>query len=81
MKDNKNFILGLLAGIVVIPIIEELLNVVFTWIEYLKILPSKLVLKGNDELSKLRPDGVEEQTSVIGFQYNEEEYDDDFEEE
>ena len=83
MKNSKGFILGLISGLFLIPIAEELLNVVFVWIEYLKILPSKLVMKGNKELSELQgnDDGEYEVTNAIGFQYEPEEYYDDDDEE
>ena len=47
-KNNKTimaFILGILSYMLLIPIIDELTNVLLSWIEYLKIFPSKLVLK------------------------------------
>lgn len=50
----------------------------------MKILPSKLILKGNKELAELQGDaeGYEE-TSAIGFHYEpkEEYYEDDYEDE
>lgn len=83
MKKNKDFIIGILTGMVLIPIVEELITVIFQWIEYMKILPSKLILKGNKELAELQGDaeGYEE-TSAIGFHYEpkEEYYEDDYEE-
>lgn len=85
---NKNdklfaFILGILAYICFIPFIEELTNVLLFWIEYLKILPSKLVLKGNKELKELQDDDEKSETCAIGFQYNPSDYDefDDYDEE
>lgn len=76
-KNTITYIIGILTGLILIPILEELLNVVLTWIEYLKIKPSILVSKGNKELLELQNDG-ESETSVIGFQYTpepDEEYD------
>ena len=54
-KNNKTimaFILGILSYMLLIPVIEEFTNVLLSWIEYFKILPSKLVLKGNKELKR-----------------------------
>ena len=84
---NKNdklfaFIFGVISYICLIPIIEELTNVILSWIEYLKIFPSKLVLKGNKELKELQSeDDIDSETCAIGFQYNsEEDIDDEYEE-
>lgn len=88
MNNNNNktiiaFLLGLLSYMLFIPIIEELSNVILSWIEYLKILPSKLVLKGNKELKELQDDDGKSETYAIGFQYNPSDYDefDDYDEE
>lgn len=85
-KNNKTtmaFILGILSYILFIPVIEELTNVLLSWIEYLKIRPGKLVIKGNNELKELQgEDDIESETCAIGFQYNPEEYmDDEYEDE
>ena len=85
-KNNKTimaFILGILSYMLLIPIIDELTNVLLSWIEYLKILPSKLVLKGNKELKELQDDDEKSETCAIGFQYNPSDYDefDDYDEE
>ena len=73
-KNNKTimaFILGILSYMLLIPVIEEFTNVLLSWIEYFKILPSKLVLKGNKELKELQEeDGIESETYAFGFQYN-----------
>ena len=55
MKDNKNvwfYILGTLSGLLFIPVIEEFINVIMTWIQVLMIKPSKKVLKGNQKVAK-----------------------------
>ena len=80
MKDNntKHFIIGVLSGLLFIPIIEEFMNVIMTWIQVLLLLPNKIILKGNKELTDLQSEEQEEQeyeTSCIVFQIpNEEEY-------
>lgn len=70
-KNNKTimaFILGILSYMLLIPVIEEFTNVLLSWIEYFKILPSKLVLKGNKELKELQEeDGIESETYAFGF--------------
>ena len=85
-KNNKTimaFILGILSYMLLIPVIEEFTNVLLSWIEYFKILPSKLVLKGNKELKELQEeDGIESETYAFGFQYTQkEDFDDEYEDE
>lgn len=85
-KNNKTimaFILGILSYMLLIPVIEEFTNVLLSWIEYFKILPSKLVLKGNKELKELQEeDGIESETYAFGFQYNQkEDFNDEYEDE
>lgn len=85
-KNNKTimaFILGILSYMLLIPVIEEFTNVLLSWIEYFKILPSKLVLKGNKELKELQEeDGIESEIYAFGFQYNQkEDFDDEYEDE
>lgn len=84
MKDNntKHFIIGVLSGLLFIPIIEEFMNVIMTWIQVLLLLPNKIILKGNKELTDLQLKEQEYETSCIGFQIpNGEEYYDDDEDE
>lgn len=54
------------------------MNVIMTWIQVLLLLPNKIILKGNKELTDLQSEEQEYETSCIGFQIpNEEEYYDD----
>ena len=71
MKNNKNvwfYILGLLSGILFIPVIEEFINVIMAWIQVLMLKPSKKVLKGNKKLEKYQESEEYQQTNCIGFQ-------------
>ena len=81
-KTTKYFILGLITGFVAIPIIEEFMSLINTWIQALIIKPSKIVVKGNKELAELQSDEEEVQTHCIGFQIPSDEYyeDDDYDE-
>ena len=81
-KTTKYFIIGLVTGFIAIPIIEELMTVINTWIQALLIKPNKIVIKGNKELTELQ--GNEEEyteTHCIGFQvpsddcYEDDDYD------
>lgn len=71
----KKYILGLITGIAILPLLDELLNVAMLWIEVLKMKPSRIISDWNKEM------GEEEQTIdtyAIGFQApNDEDYDDD----
>ena len=87
MKDNKNvwfYILGNLSGLLFIPIIEEFINVIMSWIQVLLLKPTKKVLKGNKKLEKYQEPEQYEQSNCIGFEIpNENEYyydDDDYDE-
>lgn len=81
MKENKTFwyyIFGILSGILIIPIIEDLLTVIQSWIQVLLVKPSKIVMEANKEL--VGDSGEEyQQTNCIGFQIdnNEDYYDED----
>ena len=87
MKDNKNvwfYILGTLSGLLFIPVIEEFINVIMSWIQVLLLKPTKKVLKGNKKLAKYQEPEQYEQSNCIGFEIpNENEYyydDDDYDE-
>ena len=55
------------------------MNVIMTWIQVLLLLPNKIILKGNKELTDLQSEEQEYETSCIGFQIpsGEEYYDED----
>lgn len=68
MKDKKLllYILGLVTGFILLPVIDELLNVLYSWIEVMKIKPSSIIAKWNEEVAS-KGDGTE-QTFAISFQ-------------
>ena len=74
----KKYMLGLFTGIAILPLLDELLNVVMLWVEVLKMKPSRIISDWNKEMGKDEP-AID--TYAIGFQApNDEEYDDeDFE--
>lgn len=80
-KNNniKHFIIGLLSGLLFIPVIEEFLNVIMAWIQVLLLKPNKIVLKGNKDIAELQSEEEPVQTSCIGFQVSSEEDDDCYE--
>lgn len=76
-KETKHYILGLLTGLLFIPVIEEFINVIMSWIQVLLLKPTKIVLEGNKKINELQDNDDEyQQTSCIGFQVpsNEDEY-------
>ena len=80
-KNNniKHFIIGLLSGLLFIPVIEEFLNVIMAWVQVLLLKPNKIVLKGNKDIAELQSGEEPVQTSCIGFQVSSEEDDDCYE--
>ena len=79
MNKNKNvwfYILGILTGLLFIPVIEEFINVIISWIQVLLLQPTKIVLEGNKEINEMQADEEYQQTNCIGFQIpsNDEEY-------
>ena len=78
MKHIKAYILGLATGTLLIPIAEELLTLISTWIEVAKIKPAKIINDWNEEM--MEKNGDNELPNAIGFvapQPEEEYYDDD----
>lgn len=77
MNKNKNvwfYILGILTGLLFIPVIEEFINVIISWIQVLLLQPTKIVLEGNKEINEMQADEEYQQTNCIGFQiHNEDE--------
>lgn len=72
----KKFIAGVVTGLCVIPVLEELTNLALAWVESAKVAPSKRTLKGSKEMAEIQG-GEEISTQVIGFQYSPEEEDED----
>lgn len=66
-KNIKHFLFGLVSGMLIIPVIDELLNVIMAWIQVLLLKPNKIVLNGNKELSNLQEQTEYQQSSCIGF--------------
>lgn len=81
MKDKKliPYIFGLITGVVLLPVTDELLNILYSWIEVMKIKPSSIIAEWNEEVAS-KGDGTE-QTFVIGFQAPDPELEEYYEEE
>lgn len=80
MKDKNllSYICGLITEFILIPVIEELLNVIYSWIEVMKIKPSSIISEWNEEVAS-KGDGTE-QTYAIGFQAPDPELDEYYDE-
>ena len=52
MKDKKllSYIFGLVTGVILLPVTDELLNVLYSWIEVMKIKPSSIIAEWNEEM-------------------------------
>lgn len=85
MKEHKTillFIFGVLFASV-LPLVDELVTVIAAWMEWLKMIPSRHIAKGNKEMQDLYGDDEVGSTAAIGFQIpepNEEYYEDEDEE-
>ncbi len=67
-NNTKYYILGILSGILFIPIIEDFLNVILAWFQVLLLKPNKIITKGNKELSEIVDDKEDyQETNCIGF--------------
>lgn len=68
MKENKNvwfYILGLIIGLIVIPLTESIMDVCYQWVEVMKIKPTSMINEWNKEMTS---DTESEMTCAIGFQ-------------
>lgn len=65
----------------IIPVIDELLNVIMAWIQVLLLKPNKIVLNGNKELSNLQEQTEYQESSCIGFHVDTVQDDDEDEDE
>ena len=77
---NKNFIYGLIFGFVLIPILDELTNLIVSLFELPKATITKKILKENKVIADLQKDTEKVDDSVaIGFQYTppDEDWDDE----
>ena len=78
MKNLKSFILGMLTILLFIPIVEQLCEIIVTFMEYVKGLVSRPVLKLSKELMELQAETQPIDTQAIGFSYTPQEDNDDY---
>lgn len=62
--------LFLLIGMLISPILDELINYILLWIEVLKIKPTKVINIWNKEIQQDINEDYPTDTNVIGFQYS-----------
>ena len=75
MKEHKTillFIFGVLFASV-LPLVDELVTVIASWMEWLKIIPSRHIAKGNKELQDIYGSEETGSVSAIGFKMMESE--------
>ena len=82
MEKFKIYILGMITALVALPIVDEVVEIICSFLEILKGISTKKVLKINKEIMDLQEQLEPVNTNCIGFEIpNTEHYDDDWEEE
>ena len=67
---NKGFIYGIIFGFVLIPILDELTNLIVSLFELPKATITKKILKANKVIADLQKDTEKVDDAIaIGFQY------------
>ncbi len=68
---NKNFLYGIIFGFCLIPILDELTNLIVSLFELPKATITKKILKENKLIADIQKDVEKvDDTVAIGFQYN-----------
>ena len=80
MEKLKIYILGMITALVALPIIDEVVEIICSFLEILKGTSTKKVLKINKDIMDLQEQLEPVNTNCIGFEIpNTEYYDDDWE--
>lgn len=80
MEKLKIYILGMITTLVALPIIDEVVEIICSFLEILKGISAKKVLKINKDIMDLQEQLEPVNTSCIGFEApNTQYYDDDWE--
>ena len=77
MEKLKIYILGMITTLVALPIIDEVVEIICSFLEILKGISTKKVLKINKEIMDLQEQLEPINTSCIGFEAPNTEYEDD----
>ena len=80
MEKLKIYILGMITTLVALPIINEVVEIICSFLEILKGISTKKVLRINKDIMDLQEQLEPVNTNCIGFEIpNTEYYDDDWE--
>ena len=77
MEKLKIYILGMITALVALPIIDEVVEIICGFLEILKGISTKKVLKINKEIMDLQEQLEPVNTNCIGFEIPNTEYEDD----
>ena len=77
MEKLKIYILGMITSLVALPIINEVVEIICSFLEILKGISTKKVLKINKEIMDLQEQLEPVNTNCIGFEIPNTEYEDD----
>ena len=77
MEKLKIYILGMITTLVALPIINEVVEIICSFLEILKGISTKKVLKINKEIMDLQEQLEPVNTNCIGFEAPNTEYEDD----
>ena len=79
MEKLKIYILGMITALVALPIVDEIVEIICSFLEILKGISTKKVLKINKEIMDLQSQLEPVNTNCIGFETPNTEYYDDWE--
>ena len=77
MEKLKIYILGMITALVALPIVDEIVEIICGFLEILKGISTKKVLKINKEIMDLQEQLEPANTNCIGFETHNTEYEDD----
>lgn len=77
MEKLKIYILGMITTLVAFPIIDEVVEIICSFLEILKGISTKKVLKINKDIMDLQEQLEPVNTNCIGFEAPNTEYEDD----
>ena len=76
MEKLKIYILGMITALVALPIVDEIVEIVCSFLEILKGISTKKVLKINKDIMDLQEQLEPVNTNCIGFEIPNTEYED-----
>ena len=76
MEKLKMYILGMITALVALPIVDEIVEIICSFLEILKGISTKKVLKINKDIMDLQEQLEPVNTNCIGFEIPNTEYED-----